>query len=523
MPFRPLPRLNLRNLMLAMAIFSVVITLFNTFYATYEVQRTLLINNTLEANRAYAAKLAEVTDSVIHSTRQQLAYSAAELVTRMNDESALMAEARRLHEQTNTFNSVVVVNAKGVIVAASPDTLQVKGLRLSSASALQSLKARAPLITDPFVSPSGNYIVSLSHPVFAASGEYLGYISGTIYLKQSNMLGELLGRHYYQDGSYLYVVDRNKTLIYHPDPARIGERVSGNPAIDEVLQGQEHAHQVVNSAGTDMLAGFAPVNSTGWGIVAQRPKAATLAGIKEHLLQVVLKSVPVGLLTLAGIWLSALFISQPLRQLATSAGLMNRQSAQTDITGVSSWYFEAAQLKQAILRGIGLLNERIHQLHTDSHTDALTGLLNRRGMQQALDHFQKEQVPFSLIALDIDHFKSVNDRFGHDSGDQVIRQLAGIMQHQARRNDVLCRSGGEEFMIFLPGTSASNALDVAERLRQQVQATSVELVGQISISLGVTYCDPADSITDALKRADKALYQAKQQGRNRAVLADPGA
>ncbi|MDP5290810.1 sensor domain-containing diguanylate cyclase [Oceanimonas sp. CHS3-5] len=521
MPSIPLPRLNLRNLMLAMAIFSVVITLCNSFYATYEVQRTLLISNTLEANRVYAAKLAEVTDSFIQSTRQQLAYSARELVTHMDDEQALMAEARRLHEQSNTFNSVVVVNAAGVIVATSPDTLQAKGLRLSTASARQSLEAQKPLITDPFVSPSGNYIVSLSHPVFAADGNYLGYIAGTIYLQHSNILGELLGRHYYQDGSYLYVVDRNKTLIYHPNEARIGERISGNRVIDEVLQGREYAHNVVNSSGTDMLAGFAPVASTGWGIVAQRPKAATLAGINEHLLRVIMKSVPVGLLTLAGIWLSALFISRPLWQLATSARLMNRQSAQAEISGVRSWYFEAAQLKRAIVRGIGLLNERINKLHTDSHTDALTGLFNRRGMQHVLDTYELERVPFSVIALDIDHFKRVNDSFGHDTGDEVIRTLARVMQEQARRDDALCRSGGEEFMVFLPGTATEHAREVAERLRKRMEATAIPGVGHITLSLGIAHWpDTGTAISQVLKQADRALYRAKDEGRNRVILSE---
>ncbi|OXY83073.1 sensor domain-containing diguanylate cyclase [Oceanimonas doudoroffii] len=515
-----LPRLNLRNLMLAMAVFSVIITLCNSLYATYDVQRSLLINNTLEANRVYAAKLAEVTESVIAATRQQLAYSAGQLVTRMDDEAALLAETARLHQQSDTFNSVVVVNAKGVIIATSPQTLKVKGVRLTSASARQSLKAKTPLITDPFVSPAGNYIISMSHPVFATNGDYLGYVAGTIYLEQSNILGRILGQHYYQDGSYLYVVDRHKTLIYHPNPDRIGERIRDNSAIDDVLQGHEYAHPVINSRGVNMLAGFAPVPSTGWGIVAQRPKAATLAGINEHLLRVVLKSIPLSLLTLIGIWLSALFISRPLWQLATSTGLMSRQDAQADISGVRSWYYEAAQLKRAILRGIGRLNDRIDQLHTDSHTDALTGLLNRRGMEQLLDSYTQQQTPFSVITLDIDYFKQVNDTHGHDAGDRVLSSLASVMKEQARREDALCRSGGEEFMIFLPQTSADNAREVAERLRQGVASNPMPVVGHITLSLGVAHWAGNDESTKTvLNRADQALYRAKREGRNRVAMA----
>ncbi|OYD26123.1 sensor domain-containing diguanylate cyclase [Oceanimonas baumannii] len=516
---RPLPRLTLRNLMLAMAVFSVIITLCNSFYATYEVQRTLLINNTLEANRVYAAKLAELTESFIQSTRRQLAYSAGLLNNNMNNEQMLMAEARRLHEQSNAFNSVVIVNAKGIIIAASPDTLQVKGVQLSSANARQSLQAQAPLITDPFVSPSGNYIISLSHPMFSDNGDYLGYVAGTIYLQRSNILGEILGKHYYQDGSYLYVVDKHKTLIYHPEEQYIGERVSNNAAIDTVLAGKEGVLNVVNSHDVDMLTGFAPVASTHWGIVAQRPKEATLASINNHLFNVFVKSIPIALLTLAGIWLSAIFISRPLWQLAKSAEKMNKQDVQQDISGVRSWYFEAAQLKSAILRGIALFHDHINKLHTDSHTDAMTGLLNRRGMQHMLDSYEQRQTPFALIALDIDHFKNVNDTFGHDIGDNVIKQLALIMQEQARRNDILCRSGGEEFMIFLPATDATNALEVAERLRRKVENTIMDDVGSIRISLGVSHWPGrAMTIRRALKQADIALYQAKHQGRNQSVL-----
>jgi predicted signal transduction protein with EAL and GGDEF domain len=134
------------------------------------------------------------------------------------------------------------------------------------------------------------------------------------------------------------------------------------------------------------------------------------------MLEILKGMIPVTLFILFVIWLSATIIARPLRQLANRAGLMDQQGAATSISGIRAWYFEAAQLKQAILKGLGLLNTKIDKLHTDSHTDPMTGLFNRRAMQQMLDEYEVERQPLTVIALDIDHFKAINDRFGHDVG-----------------------------------------------------------------------------------------------------------
>lgn len=519
--FRSFLNINLRTLILSLAIFSVLITLGNSFYATYQVQRTLLINNTLEANRVYAAKLAEMTDVFLNMTQDSLAYSARLLGSQMDNGDMLMGEARRLHQQSDTFNSVVIVNAAGKIVATSPQTLNLKGLHVVPFNARLILEAKSPLISDPFISAAGNYLISLSHPIFSTSGDYLGYIAGTIYLEQDNILGAILGKHYYQDGSYLYVVDRHKTLIYHPKEQRIGQTILNNIAIDEVIAGKEDAHTLLNSESIEMLAGFAPVQRAGWGVVAQRPKEATLAGLDGHIINVFIKSLPLAFLTLAGIWVSAVFISKPLWQLARDTKLIDKKEVQENISNVPSWYFEAAQLKRAIIKGMGLLNDKISQLHTDSHTDPMTSLLNRRGMQQILDHYQKEQRSFSVITLDIDHFKQINDSFGHDVGDKVIQVLAKLMRSNARQEDALCRSGGEEFMIFLPNTRQNTAFKVAERLRLQVEKYKMPTAGFITISLGISHWNSEpEHINSVLKQADKALYLAKQQGRNRTITTE---
>ncbi|MGU3845762.1 cache domain-containing protein, partial [Vibrio diabolicus] len=114
-----------------------------------------------------------------------------------------------------------------------------------------------PVVTEPFISPAGNYLLTISYPIFSQSNEYLGYIGGTIYLEKDNILAELLIQHAYKYGSFLYVVDESNTLIYHPDKSRVGEVINDNIAINAVTMGQRGNKEIVNSRGVEMLAGYA--------------------------------------------------------------------------------------------------------------------------------------------------------------------------------------------------------------------------------------------------------------------------
>ncbi|MDF5010194.1 cache domain-containing protein, partial [Vibrio parahaemolyticus] len=175
-----------------------------------------------------------------------------------------------------------------------------------------------------------NYLLTISYPIFSQSNEYLGYIGGTIYLEKENILAELLSQHAYKDGSFLYVVDESNTLIYHPDQSRVGEVIDDNEAIKAVTMGQSGNKEIVNSRGVEMLAGYAPVKSSGWGIVAQRPKSMTLSVLDEQMWNVFLKSIPIGLLTLLLIWFLSLLISRPLWQLAGAVRGVEEHSSSID-------------------------------------------------------------------------------------------------------------------------------------------------------------------------------------------------
>lgn len=508
-------RINLRRLIVLVAFASAIISLANTFYATFRVQRQLLIDSTLEANHAYAHKLAGSTEDFLQSTRQQLAYSAGLLARQFGDRAALNAEAGRLRKQTNSFNSVLIVDARGVVQGVSPETLAVRDTRLTTLGAQQALRERRPLITQPYLSSVGNLVIFISHPVFAANGDYLGYVGGSIYLKQKNILSRLLGEHYYRDGSYLYVVDQKRRLLYHPDPGRVGATAGGNTVIDAIVRGENGSGRTVNTLGVDMLAGYAVLPSTGWGIVAQRPTLATLAPMNQLMLNTVWHTLPIALLTLPLIWWLARLISRPLVQLAEGASRMDAPGMAERIGRIGVWYLEAAQIKRALLVGMSLLQNKIGKLKTDVQTDPLTGLANRRGMDAALEAWQAQSRAFSVIAIDIDHFKQVNDRWGHAVGDAVILRLAQLMRAGSRDHDVLCRNGGDEFLMLLPDASLDIALQVAERLRGRVAEAEIPGAGAITVSLGVVSSSQQDGDSASiLLAADAALYVAKERGRN---------
>jgi diguanylate cyclase (GGDEF)-like protein len=175
---------------------------------------------------------------------------------------------------------------------------------------------------------------------------------------------------------------------------------------------------------------------------------------------------------------------------------------------------------------LSMLNRRLEVMAT---TDELTELANRREAMYRLKSYwsmsTRHGQPLSCIMLDIDRFKQCNDRFGHDTGDVVLKQAAQAIRSATRAGDLPCRVGGEEFLILCPNATADQAFHAAERLRAAVEAVSIpagDEIIHVTISAGVA--ERTEDTTDPsvlFRKADQALYQAKQAGRNRVVVANP--
>jgi two-component system cell cycle response regulator len=175
-----------------------------------------------------------------------------------------------------------------------------------------------------------------------------------------------------------------------------------------------------------------------------------------------------------------------------------------------------------------LLRNRLEESVELAATDALTGLFNRRYMEghvrTLMQSAHQSRRPLSMLIADIDHFKQVNDVYGHDAGDAVLREFALRLRRSTRVNDLPCRLGGEEFVVLMPDTTITRAFQVAERLRAAVAAEPFEVAGReirITASVGVSaIAIGTDTPETVLKRADQALYAAKREGRNRVNVQD---
>lgn len=180
------------------------------------------------------------------------------------------------------------------------------------------------------------------------------------------------------------------------------------------------------------------------------------------------------------------------------------------------------------------ISDRYHRVMQDMHEelrrqsihDELTGLFNRRHMLSRLAEEAAKQhrhgTPFAVAICDVDHFKQINDTWGHDVGDAVLKQLAGRLADPLRQYDICARWGGEEFLILLPMTGESDALAVMEKLRQHVHAGHYgadDHAFPMSVSIGVGVFDAGKTTNELLCQADAALYRAKRQGRNQVCLA----
>lgn len=158
------------------------------------------------------------------------------------------------------------------------------------------------------------------------------------------------------------------------------------------------------------------------------------------------------------------------------------------------------------------------------HTDTLTGLFNYRhfatALEQELERTRRTGQPTCMILMDLDHFKQVNDTWGHEAGNQVLRSTAELIKQALRKIDIPCRYGGEEFAVILPGTHLPLAVNVANRLREAIMLTPVDIGDEVieyTASMGVDTYIMGDAVSaeDFVKQVDEQLYRAKQDGRNR--------
>lgn len=200
------------------------------------------------------------------------------------------------------------------------------------------------------------------------------------------------------------------------------------------------------------------------------------------------------------------------------------------ITVTKSVREENQKLEQRLVETsteVASLRMNIDHIQQEAMQDPLTGVKNRKSFDTAIGKLirasREMSEPLALIMADVDHFKSFNDRWGHQTGDQVLRLVAEVMNANIKGQDLLARYGGEEFAILLPGTTLENACMLADRIRAAIESRRLkkrrtnEDLGVVTLSMGVSLCREADTPESLIERADGRLYDAKRAGRNRVL------
>ncbi|PXW15033.1 diguanylate cyclase [Pantoea sp. JKS000250] len=510
-------KMRLRSLLTLLSIGGVILTSGLLLSALLLFQKANIEDSLLEGNIAYARKLADTTDRYLTTAQRELAWSASQ-IKGLSDLKQLKAEADRLRMQSGFFNSVVVVNHDAIIAATSPDSLNLTGMKLHSAASLQAIATRKPFISAPFTSAAGNYVVFLSQPLFSEEGGYLGYIGGTIYLKKQSMLSEILSQHFYTKGSTVSVVSNEGLIIFSHDPALVGTKMLLSLALQKRLSTTESGYFTLENGGQNFLTGYGTLHKTGWNVF--------ITGTSETVRHILLRTAESAIWFVLGIILvtagviafMAGRIASPLEKLADRVRDGGSEAQAESLATVKTWYYEADRLKEAVQAHRHAVAGHLAALNDEAMTDPLTGLCNRRGFSALAAQADSEHEQ-CVIAIDIDHFKKINDWYGHDAGDAVLVSLAALLRQACRTGDIVSRFGGEEFILLLPDTTLANAARTAERIRETVCATTFPFVGTMTISAGVASRDDQSRDREALlRRADEALYEAKAAGRNTVII-----
>jgi len=179
---------------------------------------------------------------------------------------------------------------------------------------------------------------------------------------------------------------------------------------------------------------------------------------------------------------------------------------------MSIWSRERASLKT--------VESQLEGLSIAAFTDKLTGLANRRAIEQHLEQLSLGKQRYAVMMADIDHFKQINDRFGHDEGDRVLKDIAKIMDASVRSHDVLARWGGEEFILIVESIRHSEAKRIAENLRRSVELATEQRDIPLTISIGVAFQSSGQPSDIVINEADNCLYTAKRGGRNKVVMGE---
>ncbi|WP_407270995.1 diguanylate cyclase [Radiobacillus sp. PE A8.2] len=513
-------KFKLTPLLTGLVSLCVIFTFIVLLFSSYQSEKETLTNTYLSSNFSKSNKISSTVDSIFRAMRLSLIDTKEFLANHeeMTDDE-IQEQLEILRKSSRYFNSLSWIDETGIVRNIAPISVGLKGDDATGITK-EVLESKKQTLTSPYVAQSGRLIVLMSEPLYDKQGTYKGMIAGSIYLQEQNVLNQILGNDIVEEnGSYYYVVGPSGSLLFHPDRNRIGEDVTSNPIVQKILKGISGKERVTNTQGISMLAAYSAVLETGWGVVQQTPVSYVNEVLLTHIKRLIIYMLPPFFIILFIAIIFARKLAQPFIELANVFDNLVAGKSVSIPENKAHWNREADILTKSVSLAIEEVKRNNNKLTDAAMTDPLTGIPNRRKLNEVMERWSMDGQLFTLVAIDADHFKLINDTYGHQAGDDVLKFLVQSIQSDIRRTDSLFRYGGEEFVLLLQNTTANDAYKIAEDLRTSIADKDSPVGRPITISLGISvFPIHTNSIEELFRLADKALYQSKLEGRNKTTV-----
>jgi diguanylate cyclase (GGDEF)-like protein len=471
---------------------------------------------------------------VVSENLQRMLGKDREKIEHLVATNGIKAYLQSVREKFTDYRELVLVSMIGDPLVTSSSEAPLVNL---PPQWFEQLADGRTIIGDPYWDRALNMrVITLAEEIKSSDNRRLGILAAKIDL---TAITTILRRRAAEGLDEIYLTDRRGRLVASSTP------ISGKPSRSM------HASTLL-AAGTDppptpssytsyrnqSVVGLGKsIPATAWAVFAEMEESGAYANI-VRLGEITF--ILVGVLLLA-MGILAYFLAHtivgPLKRLGGEAGRVASGDLNVDIPVSGS--SEISYLTQVFNHMVSSLRdgqveisqahealmEKNRELHLLSITDGLTGLFNRKHLMDLFDmemaRTRRYRIPFSVLIADIDHFKRINDTYGHLAGDSVLRRLADTLRQTVRECDHIGRYGGEEFLIIVPNSDATGAVEMAQRIRDQISRVRFYNDGEeitMTISVGVAHCAEGEESAEAvLSRADTALYQAKNNGRNQVI------
>ncbi|CAO95016.1 Conserved hypothetical protein (plasmid) [Erwinia tasmaniensis Et1/99] len=465
----------------------------------------------LERNLAYALKITDTFNQYLRLAQLEIdAY--ADAVRNVNNKKQLNFELEKINNRKILFNSVEIEQDIDRNLHESYRKLNFNDEKYQT-NLIERNVGGSNYHTNILYSPVLNYyIISISKPFLNGKESYEKKIVGNIFLNKENIFSYLIPTEKLKNEISIEILYPPEENILGTRDFSLGDQFLSNKKNKENLRENEFGSFSTKIEGRNYLVGFSSKNEMGF-IFLVSSQSESFSG---KLISIAKEFYIFYLTIITTLAVLTIFLSQKIaKPLECIALYADDECSKIDsLEFVKTQYAEAEVIRKSLLSYVSSMADKVEYLEGEVMTDPLTNLYNRRGFYFHSKYYQEINL-HSVLYLDIDYFKKINDTYGHNTGDAVLCTIAIVLKKNFRKEDILSRFGGEEFAFLLPRTSAKNAVNMAKKTLKMISTTEFPHREKVTVSAGVSIVsEKTKGLEKALIKADKALYLSKKNGRN---------